>query len=244
MSSYSDSAAGASSPASPALGLFAFGRFALGLALGCFTCTLGLEVFLGRGRDHVDDQRLGIGHQRDAVGQRERTGGELCADPGALDRHGEVFGDGLHVGLDGDGVRILGDQGAGGRLALDDDVDLDGDLLAAAHDQQVGMGDAATDRVQGERLGQRELLGALDVEGEHRVRAGVAQHRGEVVGVEFEMLGITAVAVEDRDDLAVAAGAARCALAGFLANRSGEIVRRVLGHRVLLLCRVSSTARA
>ena len=33
-------------------------------------------------------------------------------------------------------------------FALDENVDLDGDLLAAAHDQQVGVGDAAADRMQ------------------------------------------------------------------------------------------------
>ena len=66
-------------------------------------------------------------------------------------------------------------------LALDDDVDLDGDLLAAAHHQQVGVLDVAADRVDVERLGQRELLLALDVEGEHGVGAGVSQHGGEVM---------------------------------------------------------------
>ena len=110
-------------------------------------------------------------------------------------------------------------------FALDDDVHLDGHLLAAAHDEQVGVLDAATDRVDFERLGQRELLLALDVEGEHCVGAGVAQHGGEVVGVEFQVLRVGAVAVEDGRHLAVAAGAARCALAGLCADLRGQIVR-------------------
>ena len=110
------------------------------------------------------------------------------------------------------------------RLALDDDVDLDGHLLAAAHDEQVGVLDVAADRVDVERLGQRELLLALDVEGQHGVGAGVAQHGGEVVGVELEVLRVGAVAVEDGGHLAVAAGAARCALAGLCAYRSGQVV--------------------
>src|SRR6202008_3850229 len=105
-------------------------------------------------------------------------------------RDGEVVGDRLHVRLDRDGVGVLGDQRAGLRLALHDDVDLDGHLFTAAHDQQVDVLDAAADRVDVERLGQRELLFALDVEGEHRVGAGVTQHGGEVVGVEFEVLRV------------------------------------------------------
>ncbi len=160
----------------------------------------------------------GIRDQRDAVRQRDRARRELRADVGALDGHREVIGDRLHVGFDRDGVGVLGDQRAVRGFALDDDVDLDGHLLAAAHDQQVGVLDAAADRVEFQRLGQRELLLALDVEGEHRVGTGVAQHGREVVGVEFEVLRVAAVAVKDGGHLAVAAGAARCALAGLRAD--------------------------
>ena len=95
----------------------------------------------------------------------------------------------MHVGLDLDGVGVLGDQRAGRGLALDDDVDLDGHLLAAAHDEQVGVLDVAADRVDVERLGQRELLLAVDVEGEHGVGAGVAQHGGEVVAGQQRCCG-------------------------------------------------------
>ena len=116
-------------------------------------------------------------------GQRDRAGGELGADIGALDGDGELFGDRLHVGLDLDAVGVLGDQGAGDGFTLDDDVDLDGHLLAAAHDEQVGVLDVAADRVDVEGLGQRELLLALDVQGEHGVGAGVTEHGREVVGV-------------------------------------------------------------
>ena len=167
----------------------------------------------------------GSDDQRDACGQRDRAGGELRADLGALDRNGEVVGNRLDVGLDRDGVGVLGDQRAVDGLALDDDVDLDGHLLAAAHDEQVGVLDVAADRVDLERLGQRELLLAVDVEGEHRVGAGVAQHGREVVGVEFEVLRVAAVAVEDGGNLAVATGAARRALAGLGPDRSGQLVR-------------------
>ena len=91
-------------------------------------------------------------------------------------------------------------------VALDDDVDLDGHLLAAAHDDQVDVLDVAADRVDLQRLGQRERFRAVDVEGEHGVGAGVAQHGGEVAGGEHQVLRVGAVAVEDGGDLAVAAG--------------------------------------
>ena len=83
------------------------------------------------------------------------------------------------------------------RLALDDDVDLDVHLLAAPHDEQVCVLDVAADGMDVERLGQGELFGALDVEGEHRVGAGMAQHGGELVGGQLEVLRSGAVAVED-----------------------------------------------
>ena len=122
-------------------------------------------------------------------------------------------------------LAVLGDQGAGRGLALDDDVDLDGHLLAAADDEQVGVLDVAADRVDVERLGQRELLLAVDVEGQHGVGAGVAQHGGEVVGGQQQVLRVGAVAVEHGGHLAVAAGAARCALAGLGAHGGGQVVR-------------------
>ena len=81
---------------------------------------------------------------------------------------------------------------------------------------------------------------AVDVEGQHGVGAGVTQHRGEVAGVELEVLGVGAVAVQHRGHLAVAAGAARCALAGLGADRGGQVVLfagRCLGHGCCSLCR-------
>ena len=70
------------------------------------------------------------------------------------------------------------------------------------------MGDGAADRVDVERLGQRELLFAVDVEGEQGVGAGVAQHGGKVVAVQLEVAGFGAVAVQHGGDATFAAGAA------------------------------------
>ncbi len=226
---YSESSAGASSPASPRLlRRFALDRF--GLA-GSFA----FHLLGGRRCDDVDHQELGIRHQGDTGRQRDRAGGELRADVRALDGDGDLFGDRLNVGLDLDAVGFLCDQSAGNGFAFDDDVDLDGHLLAAAHDKQVGVLDVAANRVDVECLRQRELLVALDVEGEHGVRAGVTQHGREVVGVKLEVLRVGPVAVEDRGNPAVAPGATRCALAGLASYGSGQIVgaaSRSLGHDV------------
>jgi hypothetical protein len=169
--------------------------------------TLGLEVLGGRGGHHIDDEHLGIRHQRDTVGKRDGRRGELCADLGALDGHGELIRDRLHVGFDLDRVGVLGDECAVGGFTLDDDVDLDGHLLAAAHHEQVGVLDVAPDRVDLERLRQRQLLLALDVQGEHGVGARVPQHGGEITAGQQQVLRIGAVAVEHGGDLALAPGA-------------------------------------
>ena len=65
-----------------------------------------------------------------------------------------------------------------------------------------------------ERLGQRQLLLAVDVEGQHRVGAGVPQHGREVVSGQLQVLGIGAVTVEHGGNLAVAPGSPGRALAG------------------------------
>ena len=63
--------------------------------LGDLARTLGLEVFLCRRGDDVDDEHLRIRHQRDTLRQFHCAGGELGADLGALDGDGELFGDRL-----------------------------------------------------------------------------------------------------------------------------------------------------
>ncbi len=121
------------------------------------------------------------------------------------------------------------------RRRLEGDVDLDGNLLAAANHDEVCVLDAPADRVHGEGLGQCQLLLAVDVEGQHRIGAGLAQNGGEVVGVELEVLGLGAVAVQDDGNFAVAAGLARGALAGLVPHAGGEVVGGVLGHEGVLL---------
>ena len=156
-----------------------------------------------------------------------------------------MLGDRHCVDLDLDRLGVLGDQGIGAGLTLDDDVDFDDDLLAATHDQQVGVLNGATDRVDIERLGQRQLLFALDIEGQHRVGAGVPQHRREVLSGQFQMLWVGPVTIDDGGNLALAPGSAGRALTGLGPYRGLQFVDCRLGHVSLLCARylVLGTAR-
>ena len=142
-----------------------------------------------------------------------------------------VFGDRQRLGFDLDGAGLLGDQGAVRSVAHHVDADLDDHLLAAADDQQIGMRDAAADRVDRERLGQCQLLFALDVEGQHRVGAGVPQHGGKVLPGQLQVLWISAVAVEHGRNPAFAPSPPGRAFAGLGPYRYGKLVR-CSGHDV------------
>jgi hypothetical protein len=82
----------------------------------------------------------------------------------------------------------------------------------------------AADRVDVERLGQRELFFAVDVESEHGVGAGVAKDRGEIASGQFEVLRVSAVAVEDGRNLAFSACPAGRAFTGLGPHQRGEFV--------------------
>jgi hypothetical protein len=79
--------------------------------------------------------------------------------------------------------------------------------------------------VDRQRLGQRQLFLAIDVEGQHRVGAGVTQHRGEVAPGQLQVLRLSAVTVEYGRDLAVTPRPPRRAFAGLGPHRDGELVR-------------------
>ena len=61
------------------------------------------------------------------------------------------------------------DDGLGSGLALEVDPDLDGDLLALADDDEVDVLDDRLDRVALDVLREREVLLAVDDEGEEGV---------------------------------------------------------------------------
>src|SRR5690606_38105748 len=110
---------------------------------------------------------------------------------------------------------------AGGRLADDDDVDLDADLLALVHEEEVDVLDDLADRVALDVADDRELLVALDVDREESVR--VLEREERLVAREGHVQRVGAVPVEDGGDEALAARAARGALAEVGAQGCGEL---------------------
>ena len=132
---------------------------------------------------------------------------------------------------------VLGDQGAGHGFALDDDVDLDGHLLAAAHDEQVGVLDVAPDRMDVQRLGQRELLLAVDVErsAPRWCRSAAAPRRNRGAGSQ-QVLRVGAVAVQRPRDLPCARARRDAPLPVSVRTAAVRLVRGgSLSHVVLLL---------
>ena len=121
------------------------------------------------------------------------------------------------------------------------DRDVDGDLLAAAHGQQVDVLEVALDRVALDRLRDGELLAALDVEGQQHVGAAVPDGVGELAGRQGDVTRVGAVAVDDGRHLAGPAGAAGAALAELGARLGGQ---SDLGHSGTPRFSISASASA
>ena len=159
-------------------------------------------IGLGRGGHDVDDEQLGVAVQRGVGGQAEIAGLDLGADLQALDRDLDLVRDGRDVGLDLEGVELLADRSSPGAAApVTTMVDVDDDLLTAADDQEVDVLDVGADRVLHDRLGQRQLRGARDVERDDRVAALLADDPLELQLREREVLRVGAVPVQDGGDL-------------------------------------------
>jgi len=94
------------------------------------------------------------------------------------------------------------------------------------------MLDVVAQRVDDDRLGQRQLGGVVDVEGEDGVGAVLTDDAGELQGGQRQVARVGAVTVEDRGDLAGATGATRGALAELGAWFDGQTY---LGHGLALL---------
>ena len=103
---------------------------------------------------------------------------------------------------------------AGSPIERDGDVDLD--LLALLHDEEVDVLDDLVHGVLLHVLDERELGRAGDVELEQRV--GAADEQRDLVARERDVLRVGAVAVDDGGDLAGGAEAAGGALAEVLAQ--------------------------
>ena len=135
-----------------------------------------------------------------------------------LDAGGQVG----RLRLDADRGVLLGEQAAAGDLAGDLQRHVDGDLLAATHGEQVDVLEDALDRMALDRLRDRELIGAIDVEREQHVHAAVLERLRELARRQRDVARVGSVAVDDGRDLAGAAGAAGAALAELGARLGGE----------------------
>ena len=118
----------------------------------------------------------------------------------------------MRLDLDGQRVGVGEHQGAGGGFAGDDDRDVDGDLLAAADQQQVDVLDVVAQRMADDGLRQRQLVAVGELQGQHRVGAALERVR-EVAGRQRQVPRVGAVAVQDGGDLAGAAGSPGTTLA-------------------------------
>src|SRR5205085_8512361 len=118
---------------------------------------------------------------------------------------------------------------------------LDGDLLAAAHDQQVDVVEGVLDRVPLDRLGQREHLRTVgDLDLEELVRAAVADRRRELPGGQRDVLGLLAVAVQHGGHLAGPTGTPGTTLAELGAGFGADTD---LGHGKTPSVKLSCTTR-
>ncbi|MCY1230157.1 hypothetical protein D9M72_425600 [compost metagenome] len=137
--------------------------------------------------------------------------------------------------LDGGGqVRCLGFQGNNGhflvvdvarsKFAGDVDGNVHGDLLARADGQQVKVLDDLLDRVALDVLDEREVLFAVDVQGQQGVGNADSQRGG--LGRQGDVDGLCTVAVDDSRDEVGHACAAGEALAEFGAYFCCELLLR------------------
>src|SRR6185312_14189058 len=118
-------------------------------------------------------------------------------------------------------------QRAGYGFAGHHDLDINGDLLASADQQQVDVLDVVAQGVPDDGLGQGELgATAFQLEGQDGVRATLHEVR-ELTSGQRHVARVGAVAVQHGGDLPGLAGPAGEALAELGAGLGGE---PVLGH--------------
>jgi hypothetical protein len=123
------------------------------------------------------------------------------------------------------------------RARLPDDVqlDVDGDPLALAHDDQVDVLDGQANRVPLHVLRQGELAFTVEFDGQQRVGVLERQHRG--VARQRNVHRVRAVTVENGRHQVVAAQSTRSALAELVARLGAELH---LGHTDLLIIMVGA----
>jgi len=115
------------------------------------------------------------------------------------------------LGLDLDGLAIERDECLRRGVAVQDDGHVNGDLLTASHEDQVGVLDEALDRVTLHLLRNRKLAVALELDGEQSI--GCLEREQQVVARKCDVDRVGAVPVEYGGHLVVAADTPSCTLA-------------------------------
>jgi hypothetical protein len=170
----------------------------------------------------MQDKQIWLVRQRDAARQLEvasvHRGTDLHASHVDLDARRDPG----RLGLDGDLDELLVEQAVRRDLTDDRDRDVDGDLLAAPHQDEVDMLDGALDRVTLDRLGQGELAAVRQaVEPDQDV--GGAKGEQNLVARQADVPRRGAVAVEDRRNPAGPALPPRGTLTEFGPRRCGDM---------------------
>jgi hypothetical protein len=182
-------------------------------------------------RHHVQDQRVRLDLQDDARGQLQVAGVDRLTHLHALhvdvDALRDVRGLGLHRDLDD----LLVEHPAGEDLTDQPDRHVDGDLLAAADQDQVDVLDDVLDRIPLHRLRQGDLAAVLQaLEAQQHVRRPQGPH--QVMPGQAQMAGLRAVSVQHGGHPAFAADTAGSALAELVTSLGGDLY---LGHGALLI---------
>src|SRR5690554_1456779 len=199
-----------------ALSVFALdGEHGLGRAL--------VLVLRGLRRRDRDDERLGVADERGALGQLHVGSEDVRAGLEALDRDLDELGQVRRLGLERELLEVGDVDRAGSGLADHVHGDVDGDLLALAHDLEVDVLDGVADRVALDVLRDRELHRAVELDLEEHV--GDLEREERRVAGQRDVDGVGAVAVEHGGDEAGTAGATCRTLAELGAGGRGK-----LGH--------------
>ncbi len=211
------------------------------LDAGALGVDLLLEGVLGRRLGDVDDEELGVGDQRGAVGQADVAGLELRADRRPVDDEADLLGDVHRVGLDGEGVQRSGRPACRGRPRRGSTT---GTSTVTFSPRRTTTRSTCSMKPL---IGSRTTLLVSASCGEPApamVRTALRPFsritRGELDGVEGEVHRVGAVSVEDGGDAARATGAPGGALAEL---GTGLRVDLDVGHEAVTLLRWYGPAR-
>jgi hypothetical protein len=196
--------------------------FGLGARDGRFFFILSRRLFA------VDGGGLGIGHERGALGQIVNIRrGQVAVELEVIDVDVQGLGDRNRGGFDLNLVQRVRDDAArllAGRLALEQQGDLDGHAFVGVDPQQVDVEQVLLEDVPLHVL-EQGLAGGIASEVDDLV--AVAEGSPKLVGGDADHEGLFAVPVDDAGEDPLDAKAPVAALAGFSAFLDFENVGHV-----------------